>query len=353
MPLTFDENFGLERASPVLANQAPLLCDALANALARHPLPPDANAWMSAQLRNLLTNPQHIHDVPFYRAIMGHAVALRATRHLDATLAWGRCAYLVSRRFASAWLPFLDTLIATGAVKSVTARAAADDATSQRYHGPVPMRIMQYWDKPVPPADVGRLIDGWKSRNKDFSHHVVDDHEARAFLLANFGQRTLTAYDHLTHVSSKSDVIRFAWTYLHGGIYVDADEVCERPVDALLHHETSLLLTWSIGNPPCVDTWFIACTPGEEFMRASLMLSISHIEEAARQNLRLNAWVLTGPGVLSMVLLDDWAAHGDLRVAANVRLMTEAEYRHVAGCAYDLEYRSTAAGNWRLENLSS
>lgn len=69
-------------------------------------------------------------------------------------------------------------------------------------------------------------IETLKAQHPDFSHHLYDISDCRAFLRDNFEADVLEAYDTLIPYSYKSDLWRFCVLYIHGGIYLDSKFQC-------------------------------------------------------------------------------------------------------------------------------
>jgi mannosyltransferase OCH1-like enzyme len=149
-------------------------------------------------------------------------------------------------------------------------------------------------------------------------------------------------------VASKADIFRLAWLYEHGGIYADADEKLVGRIESVIPPECSLLLTWAQGIPPCIQNGFIAVQPQNPLIESSLMLAVKRIEHEKKTGIRQSAWIQTGPGVVSMAVLDDFAIHGKPVAATGLHLMRDPVHRMVVQSDEFLEYRRHPHGNWRL-----
>lgn len=62
----------------------------------------------------------------------------------------------------------------------------------------------------------------------DFDHVIFDEAQAREFIRVEYEARHLEAWDLCNHPAMKSDLFRLAYLYRHGGVYIDADDTCER-----------------------------------------------------------------------------------------------------------------------------
>lgn len=340
--------FTESEACPLLAKQPALLAESLQFALVHFPPEDQALGIALAEAIGRLMAPQptlqpHEPGGPLRDLARMH---WQAGRH-DAALAWARCAYISSRHMANGWLNSIYILLAAGTYPAIGLSPVPgmfDAIPATR----IPRRIMQYWDKPTPPPDVARLIETWRTKNLAFAYRLINDDIARRFLRLHFGPRILRAYDSAPHVSSKCDIFRLAWIYHHGGLYADADEECRGKIMQLLPPNSSLVLTYTEGEPPCINNWFLAATTAHPLIEAALRLAVITMEWMHRSGTKLSAWSVTGPGILSTAILDDWALTGTPKTTKSLQLIIEPEYRKIVGWHTDLEYRSTAEGNWRV-----
>ncbi len=348
----FNPRFTDADAARLLTDQHVHAHALLHSALTDHP--PRAaqlHDWLRTHHDRLQSNPQHIHDAGFIQIVQSHALALSRSGEHDAALAWGRAAYSLSRRFAHGWFALLDIVIAAGAIPSISSRSIPVGRIGNS--GPlIPPRLMQFWDRPVPPADVGALMDKMQSMNPQWFYHRITDARARQFLDQHFGPRVVAAYNTLSHVAARSDLFRACWLYQRGGVYADADEDCTRPVEHILPSGSRFVLSWSNGAPSCINNWFVAIAPAHPMMKRIIMLALHQIEETVRRNLKLNAWVLTGPGVYTMACLDCITLDPACYDISDLSLINEVEYRRTLKSPEMLAYRHDPKANWRLENLA-
>ncbi len=341
----FEDDFDLAKASPLIARQREVAVIALDAALQCDPA---MDAEFSARVRisrdRLAADPAYRLQGDFTMSLLAQALMAWQTGAWPAALAWARCVYVVTRRIAHGWRPLLNYVIDARIFRTARIHAAPAGGDPA-----IPRTIIQYWDKPVPPPDVAAMIETWR-RLDGYVHRLVDHLQARDFLEQYFPGRVLAAYDATTHVAGKSDVFRLAWLYRHGGIYVDADEKLAGNLVSILSTDYKSLLTWSQGQPPCISNWFIAVEPASQLIEIALMLAVKRVEYAVRSGIKMNAWLQTGPGVVSMAVLDDFALNGRPVVAQGLFLLSEPLYRRVVHSDEFLEYRKHPQGNWRMEH---
>jgi mannosyltransferase OCH1-like enzyme len=90
----------------------------------------------------------------------------------------------------------------------------------------IPKIIIQFWhDLNDIPYDVNICFNSWKSlRTQGFEHLIFDNTRARNFIIENFDQDHLKAYDRCHHPAMRCDYFRLCYILTHGGFYIDADE---------------------------------------------------------------------------------------------------------------------------------
>lgn len=107
------------------------------------------------------------------------------------------------------------------------------------------MKLFQYWDTGSPPDEVAEWIDGFRVKNPDLKHRLYDRDSASWFIRKHIGEREQRAFDAIAVPAMQADYFRYCAIVAKGGIYVDADFQCERPLDTLLARAPhALLLVW-------------------------------------------------------------------------------------------------------------
>jgi hypothetical protein len=332
--------------SVVLARQIPLLLHLLRAAQAQSPLPPGSIlAQPIADVLNGGHPANFVHNGMVIQALCAESLRhLNAGQHADA-LAWGKAAYVTNRRFVHCWLTFIEIAAASGALPGYI----APDPDAAIPAGPIPRRIVQFWDNPEVPQDVAKLIDGWKQGAPDFTHHLFNDTMAQQFIGDQYGEEALLAYRACEHVAGKSDLFRLAWLAKNGGVYIDADDACVGDLRLLLPAHAGLVLNWSPGPPPCINNWFVAVRPDHPIIHKMWQEALHNLTETKRHGLRLSPWITTGPGLYTMALLDEVVlADAIPESLTDLSFQREAQYRVAVSPVHDLEYRKTSDGNWKL-----
>ena len=94
----------------------------------------------------------------------------------------------------------------------------------------IPKIIHQIWvgDKPIPTAYI-YYRKTWINHHPDWSFMIWTDH-----LVNNTDLMNRASYDAAWSPCVKADMLRFEVLYKFGGVHIDADMECLRPIDPLL-----------------------------------------------------------------------------------------------------------------------
>lgn len=252
--------------------------------------------------------------------------------------------------FEDGWLTFLELALLSGVLPQNTLDGLSALPANPPIVG-IPRRIMQYWDKATPPDEVLALMQRCRAANPHYEHVLFSDETAQDFLATEYDSRIVDIYRGCFHVSAKADFFRLAYLYKHGGFYVDADEVCDGPLDPFLQTGgIEEIYTFSRGLPSCVNNWFIGTVPGTRIVERAFSYCIQNIDSTMRHGRKSGVWVLTGPGALSFAILDLFCEPeqyvGGSPFAKSV-FLEEGEYRRIF-TAPQMQYKETKEGNWRL-----
>jgi hypothetical protein len=106
--------------------------------------------------------------------------------------------------------------------------------------------------------------------NPEFTVHVYDDEMCREFIVNNFSQDTVDAFDSLIPWAYKADLWRYCVIYINGGIYIDIKFQCINGFRFIAlteqeHLVIDLPLSWH-GFDLGVFNGFIAMMPKNQFM---------------------------------------------------------------------------------------
>jgi len=165
----------------------------------------------------------------------------------------------------------------------------------------IPKHIHQFWTGPNPPT---RLLAQCRAMHPGFNYTLWGGNNLPA--LAN--QRLYDAFGVRGIYHGQSDVVRYEVLYAQGGIWIDADMVCLRPLDGLL--ENGMFAGFqNLGNRAVqegqwyhprkylVGTGVIGAVAGHPMM-GELVSGLRN--DASRA--RAPAWMSVGPGYFTRTL---------------------------------------------------
>lgn len=191
-------------------------------------------------------------------------------------------------------------------------------------------------------------MDGWRTNSNKFRYQRFDDAHARSFLEIAATPEALAWYEKVPSAASKADIFRLAWLLRNGGVYIDADEERKDCIERLLPPKAGLVLNWSMAETPCINNWFISSRPSHPLMQVMLKLALENLKFSYEKNLNLSAWLLTGPGPVTMAILDVMCLDFSYSRLQDLVLHSEVDFRSVSSCRTDLEYKKMPGKNWRL-----
>jgi alpha 1,6-mannosyltransferase len=138
-------------------------------------------------------------------------------------------------------------------------------------------------------------VAGWVAMNPDYKFTLVDTPGADKFLNQFYAHmpEVIAAFDGLTNVGMKSDLLRYLLLETLGGVYSDTDVIARRPIDEwvpeALRDKVNLIvgIEWDQQDRGAVDTiphivqfcqWTIAAAPGHPVFRRMTNRILASIE---------------------------------------------------------------------------
>ena len=140
-----------------------------------------------------------------------------------------------------------------------------------------------------------KCIDTWIKKNPDYEVRVWGNNQVQATNWKNYRQlhEMLGKYDY----AGASDVMRYEILYEHGGVYVDADTYCVKPLeDWLLNCQSFASWEQELVRNNLIANTIMGSVPGAEAMKLC-------IDEVATKDCteKKLAWMITGPMLVTDV----------------------------------------------------
>lgn len=128
----------------------------------------------------------------------------------------------------------------------------------------IPKIIMQTWKTHNVPDHWKSSPESIKKLMPDWRYILLSDDDNYEFMKKYFPEY-LDVYESLEYSIMKADLIRYAFLYIHGGIYLDLDIEITKPLDELFHKRGDIYLVES-GNAGGIYTnSFMASKPKCKF----------------------------------------------------------------------------------------
>lgn len=102
--------------------------------------------------------------------------------------------------------------------------------------------------KSAPHQNSHALIKSFIDLNPDYEWLFMDDARCDQFIKDNFNHQFYDMYKSLPHGVMKADVWRVAVVYVYGGVYVDTDCECIKPISTWLKHDDTLIVGVEVDN---------------------------------------------------------------------------------------------------------
>ena len=149
----------------------------------------------------------------------------------------------------------------------------------------IPKFIHQIWGGPHnPPAD---LMLSWRNMNPTWVYRLWTDLT---------GWKNQAQIDGMSELCGKADIIRYEILEKWGGVYVDADALCLKPLDGrFTSPECWAAYENEVCRPGVIANGMLGAEPNSDLM-ADLVLACSHADVR-----NLPAWRATGPTLLTQV----------------------------------------------------
>jgi inositol phosphorylceramide mannosyltransferase catalytic subunit len=177
-------------------------------------------------------------------------------------------------------------------------------ATLSHYEVRIPKIIHQTWKNRCIPEEFQSFSCSWKNHHPSWEYRLWTDADNREFISTNYDW-FLPFYDNYQFNIQRADAVRYFILHAYGGMYVDLDFECLKPIEPLLRdHECVLGLEPERhcqyhGVEQIISNAFMASMPSHPFLYAIMKGMAFHIPAAKHRNdLVLET---TGPLMLNRV----------------------------------------------------
>ncbi len=171
----------------------------------------------------------------------------------------------------------------------------------------IPKIIHRTWKNQDIPYKIFKKewVASWGKHNPSWEFRFYTDDDIDRFMDENYPEHleVLNSYD---QPIKKIDAFRYFLLYRYGGIYVDLDFECFRPLDGLFKEGFNLYLQQNNPTVLRVTNSIMISTPGHVFWRHAIN------RLAAERNMNAAPHIHTGPHFVTRVLGE--RAYDDIRI---------------------------------------
>ncbi len=161
----------------------------------------------------------------------------------------------------------------------------------------IPKVIHRTWKDQDIPYDIFKKewVESWEKYNPSWEFRFYTDDDIDRFMEENYPEHLemLNSYDQ--HIK-KVDAFRYFLLYRYGGMYVDLDFECFKPLDSLFKEGVNIYLQQNNPTIPRVTNSIMISSPGHIFWRHAInrLMAERHMEAGPPMH--------TGPNFVTRVL---------------------------------------------------
>jgi len=144
----------------------------------------------------------------------------------------------------------------------------------------IPKKIFQTFETTQLPEGMSKACLSWKIKNSEWEYYFFDKNDRIEFIKKHFRKDVLQAYLTLIPGAFKADLWRYCVLYIEGGVYVDADTICELPLDNWILGDAHFIAT---RDDPMAHKWlgnaFIGTVPQNPILKDCINRIVKHCQD--------------------------------------------------------------------------
>lgn len=135
----------------------------------------------------------------------------------------------------------------------------------------IPKIIHQTWKSKRIPDDWKECVQSWGKNNPQWQYRLWTDEDNRNLIKRNYPD-FLKTFDSYSYNIQRADAVRYFILYKYGGLYVDLDFECLRPIDDIVLNKTFVIgyepkkQAECHGEESLICNAFMASAPGHSFL---------------------------------------------------------------------------------------
>ena len=186
-----------------------------------------------------------------------------------------------------------------GAAAVAASSTSKEFSNNQHQQQAIPKILFQTNKKDQVPKDMRRAMQSLIDMNPEYTYHYFSDSAIRPFIQKYFPTGdVLRAFDALIPGAFRSDLFRYCFLYIHGGVYLDADVLAVLPLSELLGSEDEFVSAEDSGNG-WVHNALLGAAPRNPIIKVALDTAVDRI---TRCDYGRNPLSVTGPMLLRDVV---------------------------------------------------
>jgi mannosyltransferase OCH1-like enzyme len=213
----------------------------------------------------------------------------------------------------------------------------------------IPLKLYTHWHTKDVPKLMNENYMNLKKENPEFEFTLFDEADSRNFIVNNFDEHVINAYDKLKPCAYKCDLFRYCVLYINGGIYLDIKYNCTNKFKLIELIDKEYFVRDIHEN--YIYNALIVCKPGN----AILFQAINQIVKNVGNNYYGNDCLEpTGPGLLgsyvSQMEINDFDLYHEFTVIDNIMSEYYIVYKDIIILQSYKEYRQEQQSNQKQQH---
>ena len=126
-------------------------------------------------------------------------------------------------------------------MKQIPYQIQASDISTRNKNQKIPYTIIQTMKTNNVPENMYNAVMSWVNKNPEYDYIFFDDERCKQFLKDEYNQKYLHIFNMLGNGATKADFFRWCYLYKKGGIYLDIDMVCIKPLREYITDDLSFV----------------------------------------------------------------------------------------------------------------
>ena len=159
----------------------------------------------------------------------------------------------------------------------------------------IPRIIVQTNEYENVPTDMYNSIQTIINDNPDYDYMYYDNISMRMFLVENYSDKVIDAFDKLIPGAYKADLFRYCFLYKFGGVYIDTGMISVKGLHYMIDPLDTFISAEDNGTGGIYNA-FMASTPNHPIIGTAIEMTITNIQNNFYGK---NALDITGPSLLA------------------------------------------------------